>query len=49
MAINNSRNMYDWFPIHGQVQFDGNKLTYIVFIALRTIATASDSVPEMWH
>ena len=41
--------MYDWFPIHGQVQFDGNKLTYIVFIALRTIATASDSVPEMWH
>jgi hypothetical protein len=49
MAINNSRNMYERLPIHGQVQFDGSKLIYIVFIALLTIATTSDSVPEMWH
>jgi hypothetical protein len=40
MAKNNSRNMYEWFPTHGQVQFHGNKLIYIVFVALPTIATA---------
>jgi len=45
MAINNSRNMYEWLPIHRQVQFDGSKLIYIVFIVLLTIATTSDSVP----
>jgi hypothetical protein len=29
MAIKNSRNIYEWLPIHGQVQFVGNKLIYI--------------------
>ena len=29
MAINNSRNMWEWFTIHRQVKFVGNKLIHV--------------------
>lgn len=29
MAMNNSRNMWKWFTIHGQMQFVGNKLILV--------------------
>jgi len=29
MAINNSRNMWEWFTIHEQVKFVGNKLLHV--------------------